>query len=46
MFARLAALFRRPAPPAIPARRIAAVLASPSERATACEWGGRGYWRG
>lgn len=47
MFRLVLSLFRRSSPACgIPARRIAAVIASPSERDTGRRWGGPDYWRG
>ena len=30
----------------VPARRIRAIVASSTDRAIACGWGGRNYWKG
>lgn len=47
MFAFLSSLFRAKAKPeAISTRRIRAMVTNHNDRATACEWGGRDYWKG
>lgn len=45
LLASLASLFTAKPEP-VPARRIKSVVVSAEDRAMACEWGGRNYWRG